>query len=431
MSRVCYFYDGDYGSYYYGPGHPMKPHRLRMTHSLLLGYGLYKKMDVYTPHIATSQEMSEFHSADYIDFLKRVSPDNYKSFMQQLEEFNLGEFTDCPVFDGIYDFCATYTGASIDGAIKLNNGEEDIAINWAGGLHHAKKSEASGFCYVNDIVLAILELLKYHARVLYIDIDIHHGDGVEEAFYTTDRVMTVSFHKFGNFFPGTGDVKDTGARLGKNYSVNFPLDAGIDDESFLSVFKPVISKVMEVYRPNAIVLQCGADSLTGDRLGCFNLTVRGHGEAVRFVKGFNVPMLVLGGGGYNIRNVSRCWTYETAVLLDTEVSNSIPYNDFFHYYSPEFQLHLQPSTAVNQNSRKYLEDCKTKIFQNLQMLEHAPSVQMQQVPSDFFTSDMINGDFYDSDAEMDGSGRSKRKREHSSEFFDNEEPIRQRMEEAT
>ena len=94
----------------------------------------------------------------------------------------------------------------------------------AGGLHHAKKSEASGFCYINDIVLAILELLKYHARVLYIDIDIHHGDGVEEAFYTTNRVMTVSFHKFGDFFPGTGDIKDDGAEKGKRYSINVPLD---------------------------------------------------------------------------------------------------------------------------------------------------------------------------------------------------------------
>ena len=106
------------------------------------------------------------------------------------------------------------------GSVKLNKGAADIAINWAGGLHHAKKSEASGFCYSNDIVLGILELLKQHKRVLYIDIDIHHGDGVEEAFYTTDRVLTVSFHKFGEYFPGTGDVKDVGANLGKYYSVN-------------------------------------------------------------------------------------------------------------------------------------------------------------------------------------------------------------------
>lgn len=101
-----------------------------------------------------------------------------------------------------------------EGAARLNRGLCDIAINWAGGLHHAKKAEASGFCYVNDIVLGILELLRYYARVLYIDIDVHHGDGVEEAFYTTDRVMTVSFHKYGEFFPGTGELKVIGKERG-------------------------------------------------------------------------------------------------------------------------------------------------------------------------------------------------------------------------
>lgn len=178
--------------------------------------------------------------------------------------------------------------------MKLNRQQTDMAVNWAGGLHHAKKSEASGFCYVNDIVLAILELLKYHQRVLYIDIDIHHGDGVEEAFYTTDRVMTVSFHKYGEYFPGTGDLRDIGAGKGKYYAVNFPMRDGIDDESYGQIFKPIISKVMEMYQPSAVVLQCGADSLSGDRLGCFNLTVKGHAKCVEVVKTFNLPLLMLG-----------------------------------------------------------------------------------------------------------------------------------------
>jgi len=305
----------------------------------------------------------------------------------QLQRFNLGQYTDCPIFDGLYEFCQNYTGGSIDGAVRLNHGLCDVAVNWAGGLHHAKKSEASGFCYVNDIVLAILELLKYHARVLYIDIDIHHGDGVEEAFYTTDRVMTVAFHKFGDFFPGTGDIKDIGAQRGKNYSVNFPLNDGIDDKSYQSVFQPIIQKVMDVYRPGAVVLQCGADSLTGDRLGCFNLTLKGHGECVRFVKSFGLPMLVLGGGGYNIRNVARCWTYETSVLLDTSLSNGIPYNDFLQYYAPEFKLHLPAADLPNNNSRDDLEKTKTQVLQNLSQLEHAPSVQMHVVPPDLFLLD--------------------------------------------
>merc|ERR1719230_1764426 len=150
------------------------------------------------------------------------------------------------------EFCQIYTGCTLDGVQKLNHGLTDIAVNWSGGLHHAKKGEASGFCYINDIVLGILELLKYHSRVLYLDIDIHHGDGVEEAFCTTDRVMTVSFHKYGDFFfPGTGDVKDVGVKSGKYYSVNVPLRDGINDETYQRIFVPVMQKVMEMYQPTA------------------------------------------------------------------------------------------------------------------------------------------------------------------------------------
>lgn len=114
-------------------------------------------------------------------------------------------------------------------------------------MHHAKKAEASGFCYINDIVLAILELLKVHHRVLYVDIDIHHGDGVEEAFYATDRVMTVSFHKHGDFFPGTGALGDTGYNDGKYYAVNVPLKEGMDDESYKFVFEPIVTKASFVF----------------------------------------------------------------------------------------------------------------------------------------------------------------------------------------
>ena len=193
--QVAYFYDTEVGNYYYGQGHPMKPHRIRMTHNLLLHYGLYKQMEVYRPAAASDDELTRFHSDEYIEFLRLITPDNQHEHLRQLKRYNVGE--DCPVFDGLYQFCKCYTGGSIGGAVKLNKQQNDVVINWAGGLHHAKRSEASGFCYVNDIVLAILELAKYHRRILYIDIDIHHGDGVEEAFYTTDRVMTVSFHKFG------------------------------------------------------------------------------------------------------------------------------------------------------------------------------------------------------------------------------------------
>ncbi|XP_020619493.1 histone deacetylase 1-like [Orbicella faveolata] len=416
--RVCYYYDGDIGNYYYGQGHPMKPHRIRMTHNLLLNYGLYRKMEIYRPHKANLEEMTKYHSDDYIKFLKTIRPDNMSEYTKQMQRFNVGE--DCPVFDGLFEFCQLSTGGSIAGAVKLNKQQTDIAVNWAGGLHHAKKSEASGFCYVNDIVLAILELLKYHQRVLYIDIDIHHGDGVEEAFYTTDRVMTVSFHKYGEYFPGTGDLRDIGAGKGKYYAVNFPLRDGIDDESYEQIFNPVVSKVMEVYKPNAVVLQCGADSLAGDRLGCFNLSLKGHAQCVNFVKKFNLPLLILGGGGYTIRNVARCWTFETAVALDSDIANELPYNDYFEYFGPDFKLHISPSNMANQNTTDYLEKIKQRLFENLRMLPHAPGVQMHPIPDDAPVLESDNEEDMESDRRISIRASDKHIA-HQEEYSDSED----------
>lgn len=158
--KVCYFYDPEVGNYYYGQGHPMKPHRIRMTHALLAHYGLLQHMQVLKPFPARDRDLCRFHADDYVAFLRSITPESQQDQLRQLKRFNVGE--DCPVFDGLYSFCQTYAGGSVGGAVKLNHGLCDIAINWAGGLHHAKKCEASGFCYVNDIVLAILELLKQH-----------------------------------------------------------------------------------------------------------------------------------------------------------------------------------------------------------------------------------------------------------------------------
>lgn len=378
--RVSYFYHPEVGHFYYGPSHPMKPHRLKLAHHLILSYGLYREMECFQPHPASAGEMAQFHEESYVTFLSRISPDNLRQYHGPMQRFNAGEYTDCPVFEGLFEFTQLYTGASLDGAVQLAQHDADICVNWSGGLHHAKKSEASGFCYINDIVLAILELLKVHARVLYIDIDVHHGDGVEEAFYCTDRVMTFSLHKYGDFFPGTGHSSDVGAKEGEGFSVNAPLTSGMTDTTYRELFRPVMDKIMQVFQPGAIVLQCGADSLGADRLGCFNLTLKGHAECVSYVKSFGVPTLVLGGGGYTIRNVARCWAYETAVLLDKEISNDIPFNDYYEFYAPDYELHLQPEPMENLNTKESLDIVRTDLLQQLQELQGAPSVQMQQVP---------------------------------------------------
>ncbi|CAJ0897601.1 4279_t:CDS:2 [Entrophospora sp. SA101] len=291
--RINYFYDYDIIGFDHGSNHPMKTLRVQMTHDLVMKYGLCKKMEIFRPRPSTFDELTQFHTDDYINFLEKITPDNKDYFFKECTKFNVGE--DCPVFMGLLDYCKIATGGSLEGAARLNYGLCDIAVNWAGGLHHAKKQEASGFCYVNDIVISILELLRFHQRVLYIDIDIHHGDGVEEAFYKTDRVMTLSFHNYGEFFPGTGDVNDVGIGKGKYYAVNFPLREGVDDETYKFVFEP-----------------------------------------------FNIPMLILGGGGYTIRNVSRAWAYETGVVVGQEIG-------------PEYKLDVLSSNMENKNTRKYLE----------------------------------------------------------------------------
>ncbi|WFD42060.1 histone deacetylase [Malassezia psittaci] len=357
-SRVCYFFDSDIGNYHYGPGHPMKPTRIRMCHSLVMNYGLYKKMEIFRAKPATKREMSQFHTDDYVEFLNRVTPDNVDAYVR--EQAKLWE-----IFKQLMS----------EGAARLSRDKCDIAVNWAGGLHHAKKGEASGFCYINDIVLGILELLRYHPRVLYIDIDVHHGDGVEEAFYTTDRVMTCSFHKYGEFFPGTGELRDTGIGKGKNYACNVPLRDGITDESYRYVFEPVIQRIMEQYQPSAVVLQCGSDSLSGDKLGCFNLSMRGHANCVEFVKSFGLPLLLLGGGGYTMRNVSRAWAYETGLVAGQELNPDVPVNEYYEYFGPDYRLDVRPSNMENLNTREYLDKVKEQVFENLRQVTFAPSVQ--------------------------------------------------------
>lgn len=347
----------------------------------------------------------------------RVTPlDNTWDPDSQTYAYNTGD--DCPIFDGLYNYCSLYAGASLDAARKLTNHQSDIAINWSGGLHHAKKTEASGFCYINDIVLAILQLLLHHPRVLYIDIDVHHGDGVEQAFWSTDRVMTLSFHKYNRaeFFPGTGALDDTGplnnASPGAHHSLNVPLHDGIEDAQYIQLFEDIVRPCVRHYKPTAVVLQCGADSLGGDRLGCFNVNIKAHGACVAFVKKFNLPLLVLGGGGYTARNVAKAWAYETSLCIGAEVHPNLPaHTPFLEHFGNEKTLFpkLDLTRYENKNSRVYLESVVMGIMEQLRYLQGAPSVQMQHIPPDLGgLRDELEREVFE---EMEERERSRRKKE--------------------
>ncbi|OBZ79650.1 Histone deacetylase RPD3 [Grifola frondosa] len=379
--RVAYYYDHDVGSFTYGLGHPMKPQRMRLTHELVSAYGMLDKMHILRAKRASAEAMTRFHTDEYVDFLSRVTPETADSLTFHGTRFLVGD--DNPAFEGVFEFCSISAGGSIAAAQRLLNGGTDIAINWAGGLHHAKKREASGFCYINDIVLAILEMLRLVQRVLYIDIDCHHGDGVEEAFYTTDRVMTCSFHKFGEYFPGTGTQQDRGRGRGRGYAINVPLKDGITDETYRSVFEPVIDKILEIFQPNMIVLQCGADSLSGDKLGCFNLTMQGHANCVQYVRKRNIPFILVGGGGYTVKNVARTWAYETACALgiENEIDPNLPWNEYFEWFGPRYRLEVVANNMDDVNVKEdSLNAVRDLALKQLSDLQPAPSVGMHDVP---------------------------------------------------
>ena len=393
--KVSFHFNADMEKHHFGQTHPMKPWRLTLSKSLIHAYGMNFAMDNYKARAATYEELNTFHSREYLDFLGTVLPEPVPRDVDNPSpdlKFNLGG-SDCPLFEGLYDYCSLSAGGALDAARKLCSNQSDIAIAWGGGLHHAKKSEASGFCYINDIVIAILELLLWHPRVLYIDIDVHHGDGVEEAFFSTDRVMTVSFHKYdpATFFPGTGALEDNGPKNehnpGAHHALNVPLNDGITDEQYGWLFENVIGKTVEKFRPTAIVLQCGADSLAGDRLGRFNLQVQGHGACVEFCKKLKLPLLLVGGGGYTPRNVARAWAYETAIAIDCDkkIDPIIPqhatWRDQFRQETlfPTLEQILGEPRA-NKNTQKRLQDMVQHITEQLRFVEAAPSVALTRIP---------------------------------------------------
>ncbi|CAM9929281.1 unnamed protein product [Ectocarpus fasciculatus] len=201
-----------------------------LLYAMLGACGLPERLSIVAPARATDVHLGAYHDKDYVEALRNAPSD-----VKILEEYGLVE--DCEVFEELYEHCCAVAGASLHAADRLCRGEADVAINWGGGRHHAKKGEAAGFCYVNDCVLAVLHLLKTFDTVLTIDIDVHHGDGVQDAFYMSNKVMTMSFHHVSKgFFPGAGQCSETGAGNGRDYNLNIPLKEGCGDGSFLRVY---------------------------------------------------------------------------------------------------------------------------------------------------------------------------------------------------
>jgi acetoin utilization deacetylase AcuC-like enzyme len=371
-SKASYYGDFNFGNFFFNVYHPMKPLRLSMVHDLIISYGMYKFLNYKYPKKSPKDQFLNYHNCNFIQGLINKNISHKKIIYNDIKTyFPNKNFKDCPIFIGIMEYCEKYSGSSLNAALDLTERKANIAINWNGGLHHARTDLVSGFCYTNDIVLAILELLKVFSRVLYIDIDVHHGDGVEEAFYLSNRVFTLSFHFFEKFFfPETGAISNKGIAEGEYYSANIPLKNGLSDESFEYIFKPVVGEILKKFIPNVIVLQSGADSLGGDKLGNFNLTFFGHGNCIKYLMNFKIPMLILGGGGYTIENVAKCWTIETSIIINKKISCKMPYNNFSEFFSSLEILNVKKTEFIDKNNKKDLKQLKKKIIKNIKNIKN-------------------------------------------------------------
>jgi acetoin utilization protein AcuC len=323
MTRTVFIYSEKLWERGFGPQHPLKPERLKRTYKLLSAYNAFdgKRSRVVPPRPATEEELALFHTPEYIKAVQRLSRGE-KGVEARRYNFGPG---DNPVFPGMYESAGLKVGGAIRAAELLLDGEAEIAFNFSGGLHHAGPDHASGFCIFNDAAVVIHYLLRHGLRVAYVDIDAHHGDGVQAAFYDTDQVLTISIHESGEYlFPGSGFPVELGTGPGWGYAANLPLAPRTSDAIYLWAFAQIVPPLVARFSPDIIVSQLGVDTHYQDPLAHLSLTTCGYEALVRAIKELGTPWLALGGGGYDLSVVPRAWTLAYGVMNGQEFPDELP-----------------------------------------------------------------------------------------------------------
>jgi acetoin utilization protein AcuC len=304
----------------YPPNCPFDTARAGMTYRTVSGMGLLDGHDrrVVAPVKLTRSELERFHHPRYLDALERGGRGEH-----DLHALSMGLGTpDCPLFADMFDYVSLAAGGSVTGAKLILSGEATIVFNPSGGFHHAHPARASGFCYVNDVVLACQTLAAAGRRVLFLDVDAHHGDGVQDAFYDRRDVMTVSMHQSGRtLFPGTGFEEELGHGEGYGFNVNLPLPVGTYDAAFLKAFDLGVLPVVRAFDPDVIVLELGMDALAGDPLAHLQLSNNAYADVVQRVRDLGKPILATGGGGYHVENTVRGWALCWSVLCGDQADH--------------------------------------------------------------------------------------------------------------
>ena len=286
---------------------PFKTRRAPLTRAKLLSLGLLDPASgqEVAARKATRAELRRIHSAPYLDELQRAAQGDLTA-----AGFSMGlGGQDTPVFKDMHDYGAWACGAGLVAADLLLSGRADIAFNLLGGFHHAGAARAAGFCFLNDVALACDALARGGKRVVYLDVDAHHGDGVQEIFYERNDVFTISMHESGEtLFPWGGFENEIGRGPGLGFNANLPLPAGTYDEAFRLAFEHAVLPLIGAYRPTAIVLELGMDTLAGDPLTHLQMTNNIVVDILQALTQFECPLLVAGGGGYHVEHTVRAWT---------------------------------------------------------------------------------------------------------------------------
>jgi acetoin utilization protein AcuC len=314
-----FIYSEEMGRFDFGPDHPFKPERATKTFDLCLRYGVlnYPWMRVVEPRMIDEGLLTLYHEPPYLSLLKEAS--RGKVSLEMLER-GLGT-ADNPIVQGIYEWSLRAAGGT-HGAVKdILSGRIQVAFNLLGGYHHARAGKAEGFCYINDIVIAIMAALQEAPglKIAYVDLDAHHGNGVQDPFYEDPRVLFISTHETGKtLYPWSGNEKETGKGAGEGYTVNLPLEPGTDDEVYSFVLDNAVFPILKAFSPDIMIAEVGADTLISDPLTHLKLTNNGYQKALRGLMPICKKLLALGGGGYDLYRTSRCWTLAWAILNHVE-----------------------------------------------------------------------------------------------------------------
>jgi acetoin utilization protein AcuC len=324
-NSVAVFYDKRFTEYDLGPHHPLHQERILLHYELSKALGLLESPGMSEPKFepATDDQLALIHSQDYIDQIRMLSSKKNYSLLDTGDTF---------AFPGAYDITRLIVGGTIAAVDIVMKGQAKHSWNPGGGLHHAHTDRAAGFCIFNDVAIACRYLQKhYHVeRILYLDIDVHHADGIQEQFYDDPGVLTLSIHESGRtLFPQSGFTEEIGDGEGMGYTVNLPLPPYVQDDQYLEAFEAIVPPIIKAYKPEVIMMQNGVDTHFQDQLGHLILTTRTfteiseriHQLAHQYSQG---RLIAVGGGGYSYYSVPRCWTIILANLAGFKLSNDIP-----------------------------------------------------------------------------------------------------------